>query len=132
MAGLNPCNVFANAGAFGCRAREARQAVGFAVAARAATRFDLCIELVIAAPRKAATRLNECRRGSRNGLRGVDTSRWKRQGRLKSSGVCLGSGSVFRSGYVFRIGYVFRWRRTEECVRFHKTDGCVCVLTRSE
>ena len=47
--------MFANAGAFGCRAREARQAVGFAVAARAATRFDLCIELVIAAPRKAAT-----------------------------------------------------------------------------
>ena len=56
LAGLYPCNVFANA--FGCRAKEAaRQAVGFVAAAttaaRAATRFDLCNELDIVAPRKA-------------------------------------------------------------------------------
>ena len=48
LAGLNPCNVFANA--FGCRAREAaRQAVGLVASARAATRFLWWI----AAPRKA-------------------------------------------------------------------------------
>lgn len=57
FAGLNPCNVFANAGAFGCRAKEARQAVaGLVASARAATRFDLSSDL-IAAPRtkEAAT-----------------------------------------------------------------------------
>lgn len=55
MAGLNPCNVLANAGAFGCRAKARQAVAGFV----AASRFDLCIDLCIlldnAAPRKAAT-----------------------------------------------------------------------------